>query len=174
VLNASVYRVPRSTALGKQKHRTQWHVGLVHVYRVPRSTALGKQKHGSPLWQTGGPWLTFTECLRSHSVKVSIISCKTKMKNANLILKCTKLSHELFHVIYLLSKKFQVQIIMLNFTLNRNPTRHCECLASLWKMYRFGSDECKNTSETLWKFFYNIDVCFNVNSSNLMIYRVRF
>ena len=27
--------------------------GLVHVYRVPRSTALGKQKHGSPV--TCGP-----------------------------------------------------------------------------------------------------------------------
>ena len=53
---------------------------LVHVYRVPRSTALGKHKHGSPLWQAGGPWLTFTECFRSHSVTVSIISCKTKKK----------------------------------------------------------------------------------------------
>ena len=123
---------------------------------------------------SSGPWLTFTECFRSHSVTVSIISCKKKRKNANLILKFTKLSHELFHVIYLLSKKFQVQIILLNFTLNRNPTRHCECLASLWEMYRFGNDECKNTSKTLRNFFYNIDVCFNVNSSNLVIYQVRF
>jgi len=46
VLNVSVYRVPRCTALGKLKYRSPMTCG-VHVYRVPRSTALGKHKPGT-------------------------------------------------------------------------------------------------------------------------------